>query len=310
MNVASTCTNSIRAFLFIMFRIKREKQDNYTIVPNEIVRNPKISLKTKGLYMTIMSLPENWDFTVQGMKAILKENETAIYTAIKELMEHGYCIRRFLYENGKRSGIEYLFFEYQNLENLNLENLNLENLNLGNQAQLSTYYNKELKNTNKELNKINNISISENENFVFPDDLDSIPLKTEKKEKEKNLAPKKEKESYLTFEYLDKQNIKMVQVEFDKLVAEYGSAITHASIKYLSDYKQEKNYPTKSDYLTIRRWVIDAVKKKMIEPISQNPRHDKPQFNSKIEQALHVNEEVKRALREERELKNNNYGNS
>lgn len=45
------------------------------------------------------------------------------------------------------------------------------------------------------------------------------------------------------------------------LVAEYGKELTDACYDFLSLYKQEKNYKTKSDYLTIRRWVIEAVKR-------------------------------------------------
>jgi hypothetical protein len=56
-------------------------------------------------------------------------------------------------------------------------------------------------------------------------------------------------------------NIFLQENENEKLVQEYGIYFTEKCYDYLSSYKIEKNYKTKSDYLTIKRWVSDAVKK-------------------------------------------------
>lgn len=56
-------------------------------------------------------------------------------------------------------------------------------------------------------------------------------------------------------------NIFLQENENEKLVQEYGIDFTEKCYDYLSSYKIEKNYKTKSDYLTIKRWVSDAVKK-------------------------------------------------
>lgn len=73
--------------------------------------------------------------------------------------------------------------------------------------------------------------------------------------------PNKEDKIFIEFEFLEFKNIKIQPVEFEKLCKEYTQDIVEKAILYLSNYKIEKNYKTKSDYLTIRRWVIDAVKK-------------------------------------------------
>jgi hypothetical protein len=57
------------------------------------------------------------------------------------------------------------------------------------------------------------------------------------------------------------QNITLTEDEHRKLCGEYGDIMTQAIISYLDSYKVEKAYKTKSDYLTIKRWVVDAVKK-------------------------------------------------
>jgi hypothetical protein len=67
----------------------------------------------------------------------------------------------------------------------------------------------------------------------------------------------KVKETKLKFSH----NISLTESENEKLVSEYGEDIVRKCYDYLSSYKVEKSYSTKSDYLTIRRWVLDAVNK-------------------------------------------------
>jgi hypothetical protein len=84
--------------------------------------------------------------------------------------------------------------------------------------------------------------------------------------KERKVKESKVKESIITDVSLNllANNIVISEVEFEKLKKEYTQDVTESAIKYLSNYKLEKNYKTKSDYLTIKRWVIDAVKKQNI----------------------------------------------
>lgn len=73
-----------------------------------------------------------------------------------------------------------------------------------------------------------------------------------------------------TFLNLQKQNIKITVEEFEKLCTDFTQPIAEQAIKFFSDYKIEKVPKTKSDYLTIRRWVIDAVIEKNKKQKSQN----------------------------------------
>ena len=94
----------------------------------------------------------------------------------------------------------------------------------------------------------------------------SETLETEK-EKRKKVAPKKESEPMYDTQFLNlnSENIKISISEFEKLCEEYTQPIAEQSIIYLSDYKTEKAYKTKSDYLTIKRWVASAVKEKILK---------------------------------------------
>ena len=65
--------------------------------------------------------------------------------------------------------------------------------------------------------------------------------------------PKESKNTYGSY-----NNIKLTDKEYNRFIDEFGEANTKKLIEYLSAYKEEKNYKTKSDNLTIRRWVIKA----------------------------------------------------
>lgn len=88
----------------------------------------------------------------------------------------------------------------------------------------------------------------------------SIDRVSEKPDRVSNnpVKPKKDDTKQTYGEY---SKIKLKDSEYAKLCEEYGEDITNRAINYLDSYKAEKGYTSKSDYLTIRRWVIDAVTK-------------------------------------------------
>lgn len=77
-----------------VFRV--EKNANYTVMSNEHLRNRDLSLKAKGLLSQMLSLPEEWDYSVEGLSRINREGVDAIRTGVRELEEHGYLERRRL----------------------------------------------------------------------------------------------------------------------------------------------------------------------------------------------------------------------
>lgn len=115
---------------------------------------------------------------------------------------------------------------------------------------------KEIKNIKKEKN-VGNIK-ADNENFDFEENENkNNGTINEKKEKEKSCA-KKEKEP--KHKYGQFENVLLTDKEAEKLHIEYGDSAV-GIVEYLSAYKVEKDYKTKSDYLTIKRWVADAYNK-------------------------------------------------
>ena len=93
-----------------VFRI--EKTQNYTVMSNHHLRNTALSLKAKGLLSQVLSLPPNWDYTLNGLSHINRENVDAIRTAVHELERTGYVTRsRERKENGQLGGAEYIIHE-------------------------------------------------------------------------------------------------------------------------------------------------------------------------------------------------------
>lgn len=73
---------------------KVEKTNNYTVMSNYHLRDKRLSLKAKGLLSQMLSLPENWDYTLRGLTAINRESIDAIRTAVLELEKNGYITRQ------------------------------------------------------------------------------------------------------------------------------------------------------------------------------------------------------------------------
>ena len=101
----------------MVFRV--EKNKNYTVMSNHHLSNMKLSLKAKGLMSLMLSLPEDWDYTLKGLARICKDGVDSIGSAVNELEAEGYIIRnRTRDERGKLTGIEYVIHECpQTLEN-------------------------------------------------------------------------------------------------------------------------------------------------------------------------------------------------
>ena len=88
------------------------KNRNFTTMSNYHLRDTRLSLKAKGLLSVILSLPEDWDYSVHGLSYICKEGTDAIRQAIWELEQAGYIFRsRNRNEKGQLKNAEYEIYE-------------------------------------------------------------------------------------------------------------------------------------------------------------------------------------------------------
>ena len=94
-----------------VFRV--ERTNNYTVMSNYHLRDKTISFKAKGLLSMMLSLPENWDYTLAGLARISLEGKDAIRAAVVELEKAGYVQRRQTTDKaGKFGSNEYIIREY------------------------------------------------------------------------------------------------------------------------------------------------------------------------------------------------------
>ena len=189
-----------------VFRV--ERNTGYTVMSNHHLRNKELSLKAKGLLSQMLSLPEDWDYTLAGLSHINRESIDAIRTAVWELEKAGYILRRQgRDEKGKMTAIEYTIYEQPQpmLENPipgkpMLENPTTDNPTSENPTQL----NKDIQRTNLPKKEKSNTDLSSTHSIPIHSlnplpygDTAAVP---ERKRTEKN-------DAYRVYEEIIKDNI-------------------------------------------------------------------------------------------------------
>ena len=190
-----------------VFRV--EKNKGYTVMSNHHLRNKELTLKAKGLLSQMLSLPENWDYTLAGLSHINKESIDAIRTAVLELEKAGYIKRsQGRDKKGKMTAITYTIYEQpqsQVLENPTSDKPTLEKPKTDNPtSENPMQLNKDIKKTDlsrkEEINKdgLNTDSIP----ILSPD---HSPLSEQNTLLEQK--GKEEKDAYKIYEEIIKGNI-------------------------------------------------------------------------------------------------------
>lgn len=133
-----------------VFRVNRNK--NYTHMANYHFRDKKLSWKAKGILSTMLSLPDNWDYSLAGLAALADDGLSATRSAVKELENYGYLNRQPIKENGKIVDWEYQIFEKPQVEKPLVENPQVGNPLVENRTQLNT---KQLSTKKSNTNKSN-----------------------------------------------------------------------------------------------------------------------------------------------------------
>lgn len=129
-----------------VFRV--EKNHSYTVMANHHLRDERLSLKSKGLLSLILSLPDDWRISIDGMTQFSADGKDAIRSAIRELTDAGYITRAQTHsEAGTFSGYDYIVHEtpvaspssgFPTMEKPTTENPTTENPTLRNTEELST----------------------------------------------------------------------------------------------------------------------------------------------------------------------------
>ena len=137
--------------------IRVNNTKDFTVMSNYHFQDKEISLKAKGLLGLMLSLPSNWDYSVNGLVTIVKENKAAVQSALKELEEHKYLKRTRVQDETGRFDYIYDIYEkpYDKLpctENRCTDIQCTENRCTENQPQINTNKQSTNKQNTKELN--------------------------------------------------------------------------------------------------------------------------------------------------------------
>lgn len=95
-----------------MSKVRVHKTGNFTIMSNYHFKEKKMSLKAKGLLSLMLSLPDDWNYSVSGLVSLSKDGKDSVMSALSELEKFGYLTReRLLNSKGQFAGIEYNIYE-------------------------------------------------------------------------------------------------------------------------------------------------------------------------------------------------------
>lgn len=247
--------------------VRVHKNTDFTIMSNHHLRNMKLSLKAVGFMSKLLGLPDDWCYSIAGLVKICKEGETAVRSALHELIDEKYVYVEKLPPNYSKSGrFEYVYHIYeipyedmpdglecpelfikkqeekqakstlnadtQNAEKQDTENPHLENQGVENQGQLNTYISNTKESSMKECNAA--VSVSRKSSS-----------KKKAQDNKKNYA----------------EAVTMTEEEYQKLTQQHTKTFVDKCIEILNNYKLSSGKQYKSDYHTILNWVVERVSK-------------------------------------------------
>lgn len=100
-----------------MARIKKIKIKGFTIIDNDVINDDRMHLKALGLFAYMWSKPDDWQFYVSEIASHFKDGESAVSSAMKELMTLGYLKRTQNRKDGRFSNYDYVLRELPKREN-------------------------------------------------------------------------------------------------------------------------------------------------------------------------------------------------
>lgn len=122
-----------------MSKVTVKKEQNFTVISNDIFKDIRLSFKAKGLLTTMLSCPPNWNYTVEGLSKISKDGKASIRSALAELEECGYLERKQQRNTkGVFTDLEYVVYEKPISDNPISENRKTDNPTSDNRTQLNT----------------------------------------------------------------------------------------------------------------------------------------------------------------------------
>lgn len=229
-----------------VFKVNANK--NYTVMSNYHLQDKNLSLKAKGLLSYMLSLPSDWDYSVNGLAAKLKENKTAVQSALKEL-EDAYYLKRtkikdekgqfdYIYDIYEKPYMQIQYADSPAEEKPQTENLGMESPCTESMPQI---------NTNKQITKEQNTNKQNTKDIYICDG---------------------KKTAYGCY-----GRIKLTDAEYQKLIADYGKEVIDNQIALLDEYVESNN--NKNKYTNFNLVLRKSLREKWFNKKEQNNGKDK-----------------------------------
>ena len=216
----------------MVFRVN--KTTDYTVISNYHLKDKNLSLKAKGMLSLMLSLPDDWDYSVRGLEKICLESKNTINRILNELERNRYLVRKRVYSDRKISEWEYNIYE----TNLCPQNEDLQNEDLQNEDIQNGDNNKILN------NKILNNKVLKN--IYIKPTLEEVQEYC--KERKNNVDPRKFYDYYEVNDWIDNKgnkvkNWKQKLITWEKHSTEDNSKTPdwfNEDIKEVHDIKKEE----------------------------------------------------------------------
>lgn len=93
--------------------LRKQRRRQYTVIDNDVFKDGELSNKALGLLCRMLSLPDNWEFSVEGLANMSSDGRDTVASQLKELEACGYLVRKQIRSHGKMAGVEYIISEYK-----------------------------------------------------------------------------------------------------------------------------------------------------------------------------------------------------
>ena len=205
-----------------MAKFKINKTENYTIIANTHLKERKMSLKSKGLLTLMLSLPDDWNYSLKGLVSLCSESESAIKSSLQELKKFGYLrIQKIAPKKGSGK-FEYIYEIFESplkKEERQRVNKKVKNLQLENQPD----ENVTIENLKVENQPVENLQLENQPDILSTKQSRTKELNTKEKNKKENFDHTKKLLNYIETLEIDSEKKKIFKewVEYKKSKNQY-----------------------------------------------------------------------------------------
>lgn len=239
-------------------RDNHREKGNFTQVSNALICDTRISSKAKLYLILMLSRPDTWKFSMDGLVSFIAEKESALQTGLDELERFGYLIRIKEHVNGR---ISYRYEIYETpIEETKRKPEKVAPAKKQHSEKQST------KKQSAENSGQKTASLSTyNSNIVTGN---TVSARWSDKE-QAGTVPKLPHGKY--------NNVFLTDNEYNALIEQFGKEQTDSSLEKMSDHKYRKKWKCRYDFRKLTEWIEQDIKwQKEKSPV---PCQTAPQFN-------------------------------